>query len=121
MNEPLFDIETLSPFFERSFGDPRVMQQWFAEELIVSGTSPDRFLCARAGASATSMRDHANRLGSSASRLVRANHLIETPTEAIVDGYRKITRKLAAVPSISEDCNHGYLPEDQADMRLSGG
>ena len=38
VNETLLDIETLTPFFERTFGDPRVMRQWFAELILYSQT-----------------------------------------------------------------------------------
>jgi hypothetical protein len=31
VNETLFDIEVLNPFFARAFGHARVMHQWFAE------------------------------------------------------------------------------------------
>lgn len=31
VNETLLDIEILNPFFERTFGDARVMRQWFSE------------------------------------------------------------------------------------------
>ena len=30
VNETLLDIEILNPFFERTFGESRVMRQWFA-------------------------------------------------------------------------------------------
>ena len=36
VNETLLDIEILNPFFERSFGDARVMRQWFAELILYS-------------------------------------------------------------------------------------
>lgn len=36
VNETLLDIETLNPFFEHTFGDARVMRQWFAELIIYS-------------------------------------------------------------------------------------
>lgn len=36
VNETLLDIETLNPFFERVFGDARVMRQWFAELILYS-------------------------------------------------------------------------------------
>jgi 2-haloacid dehalogenase len=36
VNETLLDIETLNPFFERAFGDARVMRQWFAELILYS-------------------------------------------------------------------------------------
>lgn len=36
VNETLLDIETLKPFFERTFGDARVMRQWFAELILYS-------------------------------------------------------------------------------------
>lgn len=34
VNETLLDIETLSPFFARTFGDAQVMRQWFAELIL---------------------------------------------------------------------------------------
>jgi len=34
VNETLLDIEALNPFFERAFGDSRVMRQWFAELIL---------------------------------------------------------------------------------------
>jgi 2-haloacid dehalogenase len=34
VNETLLDIESLTPFFERSFGEARVMRQWFAELIL---------------------------------------------------------------------------------------
>ena len=36
VNETLLDIEILNPFFERIFGDARVMRQWFAELILYS-------------------------------------------------------------------------------------
>jgi len=36
VNETLLDIEVLHPFFERVFGDARVMRQWFAELILYS-------------------------------------------------------------------------------------
>ena len=36
VNETLLDIEILNPFFERAFGDARVMRQWFAELILYS-------------------------------------------------------------------------------------
>ncbi len=36
VNETLLDIETLNPFFERTYGDARVMRQWFAELILYS-------------------------------------------------------------------------------------
>lgn len=36
VNETLLDIETLNPFFEHTFGDARVMRQWFAELILYS-------------------------------------------------------------------------------------
>ncbi len=36
VNETLLDIEALSPFFERVFGDAWVMRQWFAELILYS-------------------------------------------------------------------------------------
>jgi 2-haloacid dehalogenase len=36
VNETLLDIEILNPFFERAFGDVRVMRQWFAELILYS-------------------------------------------------------------------------------------
>jgi 2-haloacid dehalogenase len=36
VNETLLDIEVLNPFFARTFGDARVMRQWFAELILYS-------------------------------------------------------------------------------------
>ena len=36
VDETLLDIEILNPFFERTFGDARVMRQWFAELILYS-------------------------------------------------------------------------------------
>lgn len=36
VNETLLDIEILNPFFERTFGDARVMRQWFSELILYS-------------------------------------------------------------------------------------
>ncbi len=36
VNETLLDIETLTPFFERTYGDARAMRQWFAELILYS-------------------------------------------------------------------------------------
>ena len=36
VNETLLDIEILNPFFERTFGESRVMRQWFAELILYS-------------------------------------------------------------------------------------
>jgi len=36
VNETLLDIEILNSYFERTFGDARVMRQWFAELILYS-------------------------------------------------------------------------------------
>lgn len=36
VNETLLDIDILNAFFERAFGDARVMRQWFAELILYS-------------------------------------------------------------------------------------
>jgi 2-haloacid dehalogenase len=36
VNETLLDIEALSPFFAKVFGDARIMRQWFAELILYS-------------------------------------------------------------------------------------
>lgn len=36
VNETLLDIESLNPFFEQTFGEARVMRQWFSELIIYS-------------------------------------------------------------------------------------
>ncbi len=36
VNETLLDIEILNPFFEQTFGDARVMRQWFSELILYS-------------------------------------------------------------------------------------
>lgn len=36
VNETLLDIETLTPLFERVFGDGRVMREWFAQLVLYS-------------------------------------------------------------------------------------
>lgn len=36
VNETLLDIEILGPFFARTFGDARVMRQWFSELILYS-------------------------------------------------------------------------------------
>ncbi len=36
VNETLLDIESLNPFFEHTFGDARVMRQWFGELILYS-------------------------------------------------------------------------------------
>lgn len=36
VNETLLDLESLSPLFERIFGDPRVMREWFAQVILYS-------------------------------------------------------------------------------------
>ena len=36
VNETLLDIDILKPFFERTFGDARVMRQWFDESILYS-------------------------------------------------------------------------------------
>lgn len=36
VNETLLDIGILDPFFDRAFGDARVMRQWFAELILYS-------------------------------------------------------------------------------------
>src|SRR5580693_3801374 len=39
VNETLIDIEAMAPFFERIFGDPRVMREWFAQLVTYSMTA----------------------------------------------------------------------------------
>ncbi len=36
VNETLLDIESLCPLFDRLFGDPRVMREWFAQVILYS-------------------------------------------------------------------------------------
>jgi 2-haloacid dehalogenase len=36
VNETLLDLESLSPLFERIFGDARVMREWFAQVILYS-------------------------------------------------------------------------------------
>jgi 2-haloacid dehalogenase len=38
VNETLIDIESIAPVFERIFGDPRAMRQWFGQLLTYSMT-----------------------------------------------------------------------------------
>jgi 2-haloacid dehalogenase len=39
VNETLIDIEAMAPLFERIFGDPRVMREWFAQLVTYSMTA----------------------------------------------------------------------------------
>jgi 2-haloacid dehalogenase len=39
VNETLIDIQAMAPFFERIFGDPRVMREWFAQLVTYSMTA----------------------------------------------------------------------------------
>ena len=39
VNETLIDIESMAPFFERVFGDPRAMREWFNQLVIYSMTA----------------------------------------------------------------------------------
>ena len=36
VNETLLDIDVLNPFFQRMFGDARIMREWFAELILYS-------------------------------------------------------------------------------------
>ena len=36
VNETLLDLTVLEPFFQRVFGSPSVMRQWFAELILYS-------------------------------------------------------------------------------------
>jgi len=38
VNETLLDITTLEPLFDRIFGDPRVLREWFAQLVLYSQT-----------------------------------------------------------------------------------
>lgn len=38
VNETLLDLETLNPLFERVFGDPALMREWFAQLILYSQT-----------------------------------------------------------------------------------
>jgi 2-haloacid dehalogenase len=38
VNETLIDLESLNPIFERVFGDPRVMREWFGQLITYSMT-----------------------------------------------------------------------------------
>jgi 2-haloacid dehalogenase len=38
VNETLLDITTLEPLFERVFGDPSVLREWFAQLILYSQT-----------------------------------------------------------------------------------
>ena len=37
VNETLLDLNSLIPHFERMFGDPRTMREWFAQVILYSG------------------------------------------------------------------------------------
>jgi 2-haloacid dehalogenase len=39
VNETLIDIEAMAPFFQRIFGDPRVLREWFAQLVTYSMTA----------------------------------------------------------------------------------
>jgi 2-haloacid dehalogenase len=39
VNETLIDIEAMAPFFERIFGDPSVLREWFAQLVTYSMTA----------------------------------------------------------------------------------
>jgi hypothetical protein len=39
VNETLLDIESMAPFFERIFGDPRVLREWFGQLVMYSMTA----------------------------------------------------------------------------------
>jgi 2-haloacid dehalogenase len=39
VNETLIDIESMAPLFERIFGDPRVMREWFNQLVMYSMTA----------------------------------------------------------------------------------
>lgn len=39
VNETLLDIGALEPHFKQTFGDGRVLQEWFANVLLYSGAS----------------------------------------------------------------------------------
>lgn len=39
VNETLIDINSLAPFFERVFGDPRALREWFAQLVTYSMTA----------------------------------------------------------------------------------
>ena len=36
VNETLLDIDVLNPFFQRTFGDAKIMREWFAELILYS-------------------------------------------------------------------------------------
>ena len=38
INETLLDITTLEPLFDRIFGDPAVLREWFAQLILYSQT-----------------------------------------------------------------------------------
>jgi len=38
VNETLIDIESLAPFFERTFGDGRILREWFNQLVLYSNT-----------------------------------------------------------------------------------
>jgi 2-haloacid dehalogenase len=38
VNETLLDLTTLEPFFDRAFGDPNAMREWFAQLILYSQT-----------------------------------------------------------------------------------
>ena len=39
VNETLIDIESLAPLFERIFGDPQAMREWFNQLVLYSMTA----------------------------------------------------------------------------------
>lgn len=36
VNETLIDIESIAPFFEKKFGDPRILREWFNQLILYS-------------------------------------------------------------------------------------
>ena len=39
VNETLIDIESMTPLFERVFGDPQAMREWFNQLVLYSMTA----------------------------------------------------------------------------------
>lgn len=89
VNETLLDIEALSPFFARLFGDALIMREWFAQLVLYSQT------ISLAGAYVPF-----DRLGMSVLAMIGQTHQVSV-TQADVNELRGLMREMPAHPEVA--------------------
>lgn len=97
VNETLLDIEALAPLFERVFGDPRALREWFAQLVLYSMTTTLSGLYAdfsSLGRGAFKMLGaiHGVAIGEDDLDALRTSLLTMPPHPDVEDGLRELKR-----------------------------